>query len=57
MHEQINYVLDENELIKKGLNDIFSLVFDEIKQLNKDKKHFKITYNNTSRQNKNNITF
>lgn len=38
MCEQINYVLDENELLRKSLNSIFILVFNRIKQLNKGEK-------------------
>ena len=56
MHKQINYMLDENELLGKGPNSTLSLVFDGIKQLNKNKKHLKVTCNNADEQNKNNIT-
>jgi len=35
--KQINYVLDENELLGKGPNSTLSLVFNGIKQLNKVK--------------------
>ena len=33
--EQINYVLDEDEIIGKGFNSTLSMVFDGIKKLNK----------------------
>jgi len=55
VREQINYVLDENELLGKGPNGTLSLVFDGIKQLNK-KKHLKVTCDNAGGQNKNNTT-
>ena len=32
--EQINYALDEGEIIGKGLNSTLSMVFDGIKKLN-----------------------
>ncbi|CAG8647829.1 197_t:CDS:2, partial [Ambispora leptoticha] len=35
VREQINYVLDENEIIGKGPNGTLSMVFDGIKRLNK----------------------
>src|SRR6185436_19436804 len=35
VHEQINYVLDEDKIIGKGPNGTLSPVFDGIKQLNK----------------------
>ena len=54
VREQINYVLDEDEIIGKGPNGTLSLVFDGIKQLNKGKKHLKITCDNAGGQNKNN---
>ena len=41
--EQINYVLDEDEIIGKGPNGTLSMVFDGIKRLNKGEKHLKIT--------------
>ena len=37
VREQINYVLDENELLGKGPNGT-------LKQLNKGEKHLKITW-------------
>ena len=43
VREQINHVLDENELLGKGLNGTLSLVFDGMKQLNKGEKHLKVT--------------
>jgi len=43
VREQINYVLDEGEIIGKGLNGTLSMVFDGIKRLNKGEKHLKIT--------------
>ncbi len=49
VRKQINYVLDENELLSKGLNGMLSLVFDRIKQLNKGEKYLKITYDNASK--------
>ena len=49
---QINYVLNENEIIGKGLNGILSMIFDGIKKLNKGEKHC----NNAGGQNKNNTT-
>src|SRR5215469_14576124 len=56
VREQINYVLDENELLGKGPNGTLSLVFDGIKQLNKGEKHLRITCDNAGGQNKNNTT-
>ncbi|RIB16589.1 hypothetical protein C2G38_2189560 [Gigaspora rosea] len=44
--EQINYVLDEDEIIGKGPNGTLSMVFDGIKRLNKGEKHLKITCDN-----------
>jgi hypothetical protein len=44
--EQLNYVLDENEIIGKGPNGTLSLIFDGIKKLNKGEKHLKITCDN-----------
>ena len=38
--EQLNYVLDENEIIGKGPNGTLSLIFDGIKKLNKSSAHF-----------------
>jgi len=43
MREQINYVLDEDEIIGKGPNGTLSMIFDGIKKLNKGEKHLKIT--------------
>ena len=54
--EQINYVLDENELLDKGINGTLSLVFDGIKQFSKGEKHLKLTCDNCVGQNKNNVT-
>jgi hypothetical protein len=54
--KQINYVLDENELLGKGPNGTLSLVFDRIKQWNKGEKHLKITCDNAGGRNKNNTT-
>ena len=54
--EQINYVLDENELLDKGINGTLSLVFDAIKRFNKGEKHLKLTCDNAVGQNKNNVT-
>ncbi|CAG8622102.1 6135_t:CDS:2, partial [Ambispora leptoticha] len=56
VREQINYVLDENELLGKGPNGTLSLVFDGIKQLNRGEKHLKVTCDNAGGQNKNNAT-
>jgi len=56
VREQINYVLDEDEIIGKGPNGTLSLVFDGIKKLNKGEKQLKITCDNAGGQNKNNIT-
>ena len=56
VREQINYVLDENEIIGKGPNGTLSMVFDGIKKLNKGEKHLKITCDNAGGQNKNNAT-
>ena len=56
VREQINYVIDENELLGKGPNGTLSLVFDGIKQLNKGEKHLKVTCDNAGGQNKNNTT-
>ena len=41
VHEQINYVLDENELFGKGPNGTLSLVFDGIKQLSKGENYLR----------------
>ena len=54
--EQLNYVLDENEIIGKGPNGTLSLIFDGIKKLNKGEKHLKITCDNAGGQNKNNTS-
>jgi len=56
VREQINYVLDEDEIIGKGPNGTLSLVFDGIKRLNKGEKYLKITCDNAGGQNKNNAT-
>ena len=56
VREQINYVLDENELLGKGPNSTLSIAFDGIKLLNKGEKHLKITCDNTGEQNKNSVT-
>ena len=56
VREQINYVLDEDEIIGKGPNGTLSMVFDGIKRLNKGEKHLKITCDNAGGQNKNNAT-
>ena len=42
VREQINYVLDENEIIGKGPNGTLSMVFDGIKRLNKGEKHLRL---------------
>src|SRR5215469_14162399 len=52
--KQINYVLDENELLNKGPNGTLSLVFDAIKKMNRGEKHLKLTCDNCGGQNKNN---
>ena len=56
VREQINYVLDEDEIIGKGPNGTLSMVFDGIKRLNKGEKDLKITCDNAGSQNKNNAT-
>ena len=56
VHEQINYILNKNKLLGKGLNSTLSLVFNKIKQLNRGEKYLKITYDNAGGQNKNNTT-
>jgi len=56
VREQINYVLDEDEIIGKGPNGTPSMVFDEIKRLNKGEKRLKVTCDNAGGQNKNNAT-
>ena len=56
VREQINYVLDEDEIIGKGPNGTLSMVFDGIKKPNKSEKHLKITVDNAGSQNKNNAT-
>ena len=56
VREQINYVLDEDEIIGKGPNGTLSMVFDGIKRLNKGEKRLKITCDNAGGQNKNNVT-
>src|SRR5262249_42493903 len=48
VREQLNYVLDENELLGKGPNGTLSLVFDGIKQLNEGEKHLKVTCKNNT---------
>src|SRR5205807_2942273 len=54
--EQINYVLNENEIIGKGPNGTLSMIFNGIKKLNRGEKHLKITCDNAGGQNKNNTT-
>ena len=54
--EQLNYILEEDEIIGKGPNGTLSLIFDGIKKLNKGEKHLKITCDNAGGQNKNNTT-
>jgi hypothetical protein len=54
--EQINYVLDESELLDKGINGTLSLVFNGIKQFSKGEKNLKLTCDNCVGQNKNNVT-
>jgi len=49
VRKQINYIFDEKEFLKKGPNGMLSLVFDEIKQLNKGEKYLKITCDNAKR--------
>jgi len=56
VREQINYVLDEDEIIGKGPNGTLSMVFDGIKRLNKGEKRLKVTCDNAGGQNKNNVT-
>jgi hypothetical protein len=56
VREQINYILDENEIIGKGPNGTLSMVLDGIKKLNKGEKRLKITRDNAGGQNKNNVT-
>ena len=56
VREQINYVLDENEIIGKGPNGTLSLVFDGIKKLNEGEKYLMVTCDNAGGQNKNNAT-
>src|SRR5436309_734133 len=56
IREQINYVLNEDEIIGKGPNGTLSMIFDGIKKLNKGEKHLKITCDNAGGQNKNNVT-
>ncbi|KAG9307384.1 hypothetical protein G9A89_017213 [Geosiphon pyriformis] len=56
VREQINYVLDEDEIIGKGPNCTLSMVFDGIKKLNKGENYLKITCDNAGGQNKNNAT-
>jgi hypothetical protein len=51
VHEQINYILDEDEIIGKGPNGTLSLVFNGIKRLNKVKSILKITCDNAGGQN------
>ena len=43
LREQINYVLDEDEIIGKGPNGTLNMVFDGIKRLNRGENHLKIT--------------
>ena len=54
--EQINYVLDESELLDKGINGTLSLVFNGIKQFRKGEKYLKLTCDNAVGQNKNNVS-
>ena len=56
VREQINYVLDEDEIIGKGPNGTLSMVFDGIKRLNKGEKYLKITCDNAGGHNKNKAT-
>ena len=56
VRKQINYILNKDEIIGKGLNGILSMIFNEIKKLNKGEKHLKIICNNAGSQNKNNVT-
>src|SRR6185295_2780845 len=56
VREQLNYVLNENEIIGKGPNGTLSMIFDGIKKLNKGENHLKITCDNAGGQNKNNVT-
>ena len=43
VREQINYVLDEDEIIGKGPNGTLSMVSNGIKKLNEGEKYLKIT--------------
>jgi hypothetical protein len=54
--EQTNYIIDESELLDKGINGTLSLVFDAIKKFDKGEKHLKITCDNSAGQNKNNVS-
>lgn len=54
--EQTNYLIDENQLLNKGVNGTLSLIFDGIKRLNKGEKHLKLTCDNCAGQNKNNFS-
>lgn len=54
--EQVNYVIDESELLNKGINGTLSPVLNGIKKLNKGEKHLKLTCDNATGQNKNNTT-
>lgn len=54
--EQVNYVIDESELLNKGINGTLGLVFNGIKKLNKGERHLKLTCDNAVGQNKNNTT-
>jgi len=53
---QINYVLDESELLNKGTNGTLSLVFDAIKKFSKGEKCLKFACDNAVGQNKNNVS-
>ena len=56
VREQINYVLDEDKIIRKGPNGTLNMVFGGIKKFNKGQKCLKITCDNAGGQNKNNAT-
>jgi hypothetical protein len=54
--EQINFVLDESELLNKGVNGTLSMVLAAIRKLNRGEKHLKLNCDNCAGQNKNNTT-
>jgi hypothetical protein len=55
-NQQINYLLDEGQIIGKGSNATLSMVFNSLEYFNQGEKHLKITCDNCGGQNKNNLS-